>query len=65
MAQKYEIKGDRAQLWLNGYTRSILEGVMFTGDFKFFRLRNYEEEFEEADSNRASDCIDFHWLLFF
>ena len=32
--QKFEIKGDRAQLWLDGYTRSILEELMATGDFK-------------------------------
>ena len=32
--QKFEIKGDRAQLWLDGYTKSILEELMATGDFK-------------------------------
>ncbi|KUJ92943.1 MAG: hypothetical protein XD40_1868 [Archaeoglobus fulgidus] len=32
--QKIEIKGDRAQLWLDGYTRAILEELMATGDFK-------------------------------
>lgn len=32
--QKFEIKGDRAQLWLDGYTKAILEELMSTGDFK-------------------------------
>jgi len=32
--QKFEIKGDRAQLWLDGYTKAILEELMATGDFK-------------------------------
>ncbi|MBE8539457.1 hypothetical protein [Geoglobus acetivorans] len=32
--QKYEIRGDRAQLVLDGYTRAILEELMSTGDFK-------------------------------
>jgi len=32
--QKYVIKGDRAQLWLDGYTKDILEQLMSTGDFK-------------------------------
>jgi len=32
--QKFEIKGDRASLWLDGYTKAILEELMATGDFK-------------------------------
>ncbi|WP_290595853.1 MULTISPECIES: hypothetical protein [unclassified Archaeoglobus] len=34
MKQKFVIKGDRAQLWLDGYTKRILEELMSTGDFK-------------------------------
>lgn len=33
-AGKIEIKSDRAQLVLDGYTRRILEELMATGDFK-------------------------------
>ncbi len=32
--QRYEIKSDRAQLVLDGYTKSIIEELMATGDFK-------------------------------
>ena len=32
--QKFEIKSDRAQLVLDGYTKSIIEELMATGDFK-------------------------------
>jgi Arc/MetJ-type ribon-helix-helix transcriptional regulator len=32
--QKFEIKSDRASLWLDGYTKDILEQLMSTGDFK-------------------------------
>jgi len=32
--QKFEIKGDRASLWLDGYTKAALEELMATGDFK-------------------------------
>lgn len=32
--QKFVIKSDRASLWLDGYTKSILEELMSTGDFK-------------------------------
>ncbi len=32
--QKFETKGDRTQLWLDGYTKAILEELMATGDFK-------------------------------
>ena len=32
--QKFEIKSDRAQLVLDGYTKSIIEELMSTGDFK-------------------------------
>ena len=32
--QKFEIKSNRAQLVLDGYTKSILEELMATGDFK-------------------------------
>ena len=32
--QKFEIKSDRAQLVLDGYTKAILEELMATGDFK-------------------------------
>jgi len=30
----FEIKGDRASLWLDGYTKRLLEELMSTGDFK-------------------------------
>lgn len=32
--QKFVIKSDRASLWLDGYTKDILEQLMSTGDFK-------------------------------
>ena len=32
--QKFKIKSDRAQLVLDGYTKTILEELMSTGDFK-------------------------------
>ena len=32
--QKFKIKSDRASLWLDGYTKTILEELMSTGDFK-------------------------------
>jgi len=32
--QNFEIKGDRAQLWLDGYIKDKLEKLMSTGDFK-------------------------------